>query len=141
MQSGNYSIYVGMAILIVLSVGLAACERNQTGKVAPIGDHAVLEQLANAYRSMEKDYPVRPANMRPKGKKEFVERVFTTAGYHYGATLTAFAKQGADVTSQDQRDLADLLFLPHRGLSEEDMKDLYTSEELAAIRAIQTSLK
>lgn len=128
-------------MLILFALGLLGCGNNQSQKSAPIGDHAVLEQLAIAYRSVAAEYPVQPASMRPAGKKEFVERVFAAAGFHYGATLIAFAEQGIDVTSQDQRDLADLLFMPHRGLSEADIKDIYTTEELVAIQTIQANLK
>lgn len=141
MRGGNLSALFLVLILAVLSMGLFACEGQEVGKAAPIGDHAVLEQLATAYRSVANEYPMQPASMRPIHKKEFIERVFASAGYHYRATLIAFAKQGADVTNQDQRDLAELLFLPHRGLDENGMKDLYTAEELAAIRSIQADLK
>ncbi|WP_455216993.1 hypothetical protein [Kaarinaea lacus] len=141
MRNGNFSVTVLVVILVVLSIGLTACESSKTVKTAPIGDHAVLEQLATAYRSVAAEYPVQPSSMRPKAKKEFVERVFKTAGYHYGATLTSFARQGVDITNQDQRDLADLLFLPHRGLGEDEMKNIYSADELAAIHLIQAGLK
>lgn len=124
----------------MLLCGLLACD-NSSQKAAPIGDHAGLEQLATAYRSVAQEYPAHPASMRPAGKKEFVERVFATAGYSYSATLKVFAKQGIDVTSQDQRDLADLLFLPHKGLVDTELADLYSVEELAAVRSLQTGLK
>lgn len=124
-------------ILVILS----SCDSTRTQSPAPVGDHAVLEQLAEAYRSVSQEYPVTPASMRPAGKKEFVERVFEAAGYHYSATLIAFAEQGADVRSQDQRDLAELLFLPHQGLDEAAMVELYSAKELAAIRIIQAGLK
>ena len=137
----NTSNLVWVPVLMLIAFGVLGCDNNQSRKPAPIGDHAVLEQLATAYRTVAEEYPVQLTGMRPAGKKEFVERVFATAGYHYGATLAAFAKQGADVTSQDQRDLADLLFFPHRGLGEADMKDIYTADELAAIQTIQSSLK
>lgn len=132
---------IWVPVLALVLCGLQGCESHQSQKPAPIGDHEVLEQLATAYRIVAEEYPVQPASMPPKGKKEFVERVFSMAGYHYGTTLMALANQGADVTNQDQRDLADLLFLPHRGLSEDAMTDLYTAEERAAISAIQASLK
>lgn len=132
---------VWLTILALLMMGLQGCDDSPPRKPVPVGDHAALEQLATAYRSVSGDYPIQPASMKPEGKKEFVERVFATAGYHYGATLSTFAKQGVDVTSQDQRDLTDLLFLPHRGLSDADMQELYTDEELAAILTIQASLK
>jgi len=119
---------------------LSACD-NGSPKPAPIGDHAVLEQLADAYRSVAQQYPVQPASMRPEGKKKFIEGVFTTAGYSFSATLKVFAKQGVDVTSQDQRDLAELMMLPHKGLADTDMAALYYPEELDAIKVIQASLK
>lgn len=126
--------------LLLLFLSLPGCD-NGTLKPAPIGDHAVLEQLAEAYRSVAQQYPVQPASMRPAGKKQFVEEVFKNAGYSFSATLNAFATKGADVNSQDHRDLAELLFLPHQGLGEAELATMYTGDELAAIKAIQTSLK
>lgn len=129
-----------LPLLLLLLLGLVACDRGSQ-KPAPIGDHAVLEQLAAAYRTVAEEYPVQPASMRPVGKKEFVDGVFKAAGYDYSATLTAFAKQGVEVTNQDQRDLAELLFLPHKGLAETELVKLYSTDELAAIRSIQASLR
>lgn len=139
MQREKFKLWWLMPLMLA---SLVACGGNQSSmQAAPIGDHAVLEQIATAYRGVSQQYPVQPSSMRPAGKKEFVERVFTQAGYHYSATLKAFAKQGMDVTSQDQRDLAELLFLPVKGLSDADMEDLYSEEELLAIRAIKAGLK
>ena len=138
MFTRNTLILVWVPLLMLVTFSFLGCGNNHSQKPVAIGDHAALEQLATAYRSVAEEYPVQPASMRPAGKKEFVIRVFETAGYHYRATLMAFAKQGADVTNQDQRDLADLLFFPHRGMSEADMKDLYTADELEAIQSIQT---
>ena len=129
-----------MLLLVLALLILSACD-NGSLKSAPIGDHAVLEQLAAAYRNVAQQYPVQPASMRPAGKKKFIEGVFTTAGYSFSATLKAFAKQGVDVTSQDHRDLAELLMLPHKGLADTDMATLYSTEELAAVRSIMASLK
>lgn len=130
-----------MLLLLILALPvLSACD-NGPLKSAPIGDHVVLEQLADAYRSVAQQYPVQPASMRPAGKKKFIEGVFTTAGYSYSATLKTFAKQGVNVTNQDHRDLVELLMLPHKGLTDSDMATLYSSEELVAIRSIQASLK
>lgn len=119
---------------------VSGCD-NGNHKPAPIGDHAVLEQLAEAYRSVAEGYPVQPSSMRPAGKKEFVERVFSTAGYHHASTLKAMAVQGADVSNQDHRDLAELLMLPHKGLAERELAALYSSEELAAIGSIRVIFK
>lgn len=127
-------------ILLSLLLMLAACS-GQTQPAAPLGDHAVLEQLADAYRATAQQYPMRPKAMPPEGRREFVERVFRTAGYDYSATLLAMAKQGVDVTSAEHRDLAELLFLPHAGISNEAMGELYSEQELAAIYAIQADLR
>lgn len=129
-----------LLLLILALLVLSACD-NSPLKPAPIGDHSVLEQLADAYRSVAQQYPAQPASMRPAGKKKFIEGVFTTAGYSFSATLKAFAKQSVDVTNQDHRDLAELLVLPHKGMTDADMATLYSSEELVAIRSIQASLK
>ena len=130
-----------MLLLLILALPvLSACD-NGSLKPAPVGDHVVLEQLADAYRSVAQQYPMQPASMPPEGKKKFIEGVFTTAGYSFSATLKAFAKQGVDVTNQDHRDLVELLMLPHKGLTDADMATLYSTEELAAIRSIQSSLK
>ena len=67
--------------------------------------------------------------------------MFKKAGYSFSATLKLFARQGADVTNQYHRDLAELLFLPHQGQVEKELAALYSTEELAAIKALQASLK
>lgn len=132
---------IQMLLLGLTVFGLFGCDNSEPGRPAPIGDHAVLEQLATAYRQVGEEYPVRPDGMRPKARKHFIQQVFTAAGYQYEATLSAFSRQGVDVTNQDQRDLAELLFLPHRGLSEADMEKLYSAEELKAIHVLQAELK
>lgn len=141
MRNKKTSRLFQLLALTLFVAGLVACGGDHSRKSAPIGDHEVLEQLATAYRTVGEEYQLQPSSMRPSGRKEFVERVFQAAGYHYESTLFALAKQGVDVTNQDQRDLADLLFLPHRGLSESEMKDLYSADQLNAIRSIQAGLK
>ena len=138
-EPGSFSRLQILPLLLLL-LSLPGCD-NGTSKPAPIGDHAVLEQLAESYRSVAQQYPVQPVSMRPAGKKQFVEEVFKNAGYSFSATLMAFATKGADANSQDHRDLAELLFLPHQGLGETGLATMYTGDELAAIKAIQASLK
>jgi hypothetical protein len=127
-------------LLSLLLLLLAACS-SQTQPAAPLGDHGVLEQLAEAYRATAQQYPMQPKAMPPEGRREFVERVFKAAGYDYSATLLAMARQGADVTNAEHRDLAELLFLPHAGISNQAMGELYSEQELAAIYAIQADLR
>ena len=141
MKYRDFSLFAGIRLLaVVLLLVLSACD-NAPLKSTPIGDHAALERLAEAYRSVAQEYPVQPASMRPAGKKKFIEGVFTAAGYSFSATLKAFASQGVDATNQDHSDLVELLMLPHKGLADLDMEALYSTEELAAIHSIQSSLK
>ncbi len=128
--------------LFVLMLGflLAACDKG-TLTPAALGDRAALEQLADAYRRVGQQYPMQPQAMPPKGKREFVQRVFVVAGYDYTATLIATAKAGVNAVSQDQQDLVELLFLPHKGLAEDEFAGLYSEQELAAVRVIQAGLR
>lgn len=128
-------------LLLVLCLALVACGQQLPATPAPPGDYAALEKLAAAYRRVGADYPVQPQSMRPAGRKEFVQRVFQSAGYDYSASLLALAGQGLDAANQEQRDLAQLLLLPHRGLDREATRELYSSEELAAIQAIEAALR
>ena len=126
-------------LLIIVSLPLA-CNQVPEAKPAPLGDYAALEKLAAAYRQVAEQYPVQPRVMRPEGRKEFVQKVFTAAGYDYTETLSHMAQQGVDMTNQDHRDLAELVLLPHQGLSDEDREDIYSAEELTSIGAIEAAL-
>lgn len=106
-----------------------------------MGELAVLEQLADAYREVAENYPVQPQAMRPKGRMEFIQQVFRTAGYDYTATLLAMAHGDVDTSNQYQRDLADLVLLPQRGLSDSQIKDLYSGPELEAIYIIKNNFR
>jgi hypothetical protein len=124
----------------LLMLGFVACS-SETQKAAPLGEHAVLEQLAEAYNAIGEQYPMQPQAMPPKGRKEFVERVFMQAGYSYSATLLALAQPGADATNQEQRDMAELLLLPAKGLSDEGLGKLYSADEVAAVRRLQADFR
>jgi hypothetical protein len=132
--------YNWIVLVTLLATGLAACNSEAPRPAAPIGDHAVLEQLADAYREVAQQYPVQPRGMRPEARKQFVQQIFAQTGYDYAATLQALAAQNTDVASQDQRDLTELLFLPHQGLADTDLATLYSDTELAAVRTIQNGL-
>jgi len=140
MNNRDSGVFTRALFPLMVLFGLLACD-NTSQKVVPIGDHGGLEQLAAAYRKVLQEYPVAPASMQPEGKKKFVERVFAAAGYQYSATLKAFARQGIDGTNQDHRDLADLLFLPHKGMADAELPRLYTADELAAVRSLQAGLR
>ena len=111
---------------------------SEAQKPAPAGDHAVLEQLAEAYRHVSEQFPMQPQAMPPKGRKDFVNRVFAQAGYDYTATLIGLAETGPSLTNQDHRDLADLLLLPSKGLSDEDLGSIYNADEMLAVRQLRS---
>jgi len=119
---------------------LSACEKTGDG-AAPTGDHAVLEQLADAYRTVSEEFPAPPSALRPEGRQKFVEQVFQKAGYDHGATLRAFAISGAAMTTQDHRDLAELLLIPYRGLESAELEKLVSGEELNAVITLQDALR
>jgi len=126
-------------ILLVIS-GLTACD-DKKQQVAAAGDHAVLEQLAEAYRKVSEKYPVQPQAMPPGGRKKFLDTVFKQAGYSYSATLIAMGQSVADSSNQEKRDLVELLLLPVKGVSNEVRADLYTDDELVAMQRLQTGFR
>lgn len=134
------TVYFRIALLASALLGLLACS-NAAQTPAPVGDHAVLEQLADAYRSVSQQYPMQPQAMPPKGRREFVDQVFLQAGYGYSATLVAMSQAGTDITNQDQRDLVELLLLPNKGLSDEDIATIYNADEAAAVRRLRADFR
>lgn len=104
---------------------------------AAAADHAVLEQLADAYRRVGEQFPSQPQAMRPEGRRDFLDKVFAQAGYSYSATLTGLAQTGADRSNQDHRDLVELLLLPGKGLSDADLASIYNADELRAVQQLR----
>lgn len=127
------------SLWLLLVVVLTACE-NETLPAAA-GDHAVLEQLAEAYRKVGDHYPMQPRTMSPEGRRKFVDQVFTQAGYSYSASLLALADGAADSTDQDQRDLSELLLLPAKGLSDNLLSKSFSDEEQAAVKRLRTTFR
>lgn len=128
-------------IYLLIPFLLLACGQQLPSIAAPPGDYVALEKLATAYRQVARDYPVQPRSMRPAGRKEFVQRIFQAAGYDYTASLQALAGQGVNIAKQDYRDLAELLLLPHQGLDDDAKEDLYSADELKAVRTIEAGLR
>ena len=127
-------------VMLLAALGLMACEEKQQ-RAAPAGDYAALEQLAEAYRKVGENYPVQLRAMPPKGRKEFLNKVFAQAGYSYSATLMAMGQSATDSSNQEQRDLVELLLLPVKGVSREVRADLYAAEELAAMQRLQINFR
>lgn len=134
------TVYLRIVLLATLSVVLFGCGADAQ-KPAPAGDHAVLEQLADAYRHVGELFPMQPQSMPPKGRKDFLNKVFAQAGYSYSATLMALAKVGGSITNQDHRDLVDLLLLPSKGLSDEDLASIYNTDEVLAVRQLRDTFR
>lgn len=128
------------AVLLAVLV-LTACDGEQSQPVAPMGDHAVLEQLADAYRKVSEQYPVQPQAMSPEGRKKFLTQVFKQAGYNYSASLIAAVQTATDNASKDQRDLVELLLLPTKGLSDEALGKMYSADELAAVQQLRKAFR
>lgn len=118
-------------------MALLACSES-IQKPAPLGEYAVLEQLAKAYHTTREQFPMSPQAMRPEGRKEFVNKVFAQAGYGYSATLLAVANAEVSVTNQDHRDLVDLLLLPAKGLADADLASVFSAEEQVAVQRLRT---
>ena len=125
--------------MLLLVAALTACGDERLPAAA--GDHAVLEQLAQAYRKVGEQYPISPHAMSPEGRRKFVDQVFKQAGYSYSASLSAMANGSADSTDQDQRDLVDLLLLPTQGLSDKSLSKSYSTEEQAAVQQLRTTFR
>lgn len=134
-------LWMKMWVVALLTLSMTACANDGPTAPAPVGDRAVLEQLAKHYEKIAEELPVSPFKLAPKGRKEFLERVFAASGYHYTATLHHMAQGGWDVNDQNARDLAQLLMLPHHELTADQTLDgVYTPEELASVRKLQAML-
>lgn len=132
------------ATLVIFLILLPACssETDSNLKAAPIGDHSVLEELAEAYEKLAEHITTSPTRLPPKERKRFVDNVFKEAGYSYSATLRALVEQGIDVKNKNQMDLAELIRLPHRGLGGEiDPASVYGKAELADISTLERQIK
>jgi len=130
--------------MMLALLSLTACS-NDAQQPAPMGDHTVLEQLAEAYRAVGERYPMQPQAMPPSGRKDFISKVFTQAGYSYSATLISVGQPGTSPaptpTNQDHRDLVELLLLPNKRLSDEDLSSLYSEDEQAAVRRLRITFR
>ncbi len=130
----NRILPFGLGVLLIL---LAACTEKSPIEAAPLGNKQVLEALAKSYRLISTRYPVPPTGLTPKGKRDFIERVFNNAGYNYSNTLVQLASIDPKEITQYHRDMRQLLFLPQTGLSSEDSQEIFDESERSAIRKIE----
>lgn len=127
---------------MLLCVILSGCGGKEAPQQpAPIGDKAVLEQLAGEYEKLAENIPVSPWRLQPAQRKDFVERVFAASGYSYSATLHRLAEGGWSQDDKNATDLVELLFMPHTDINApEGLKGVYSEQELADIRKVQRML-
>ena len=120
---------------------LFSCNSSQPTQyeAAPLDSKPALEKLASSYNSVAETIPVSAINLRPAARKKFVSQVFNEAGFNYSATLQALSKVQASSVTQYHKDMQQLLFLPHYKTRFEEIKDIYTAEEVKAIEAINRS--
>jgi len=128
---------------MVLAVLLAACSNAPTElTAAPLGEHAVLESLAESYTAIsDEKLSVSPTSMTGEDRKKFLVQVFARSGYSYSKTLTSMADVGLDKSNKLHVDMAELVLMPHRNPRYPvELIDLYSSEELQAVAVIERQL-
>ncbi len=118
---------------------LASCGGDKALEVVPLGEKAPLERLAEAYEAMSEQVVGNPRSLEPKERLRFVRFVFEKAGYDYSATLEALSRIEPDPMNPHQRDLAELLLLPHRASGWVDPKEVYGEAERAWVTRIEAA--
>jgi redox-regulated HSP33 family molecular chaperone len=132
---------IQLLLFAVLMISILACEEKKAGIPAPLDDIATLEKLATAYTEVSEQIPVSPVKLAPQARRKFIEQVFTTAGFDYLQTLKSLSEVQRDNITKSHRDLQELLFLPHHGLQQQAMKEIYSEKELTLVAKIETNFK
>lgn len=138
----NHRTIVCLLSAAVLALTACGSGHHQAGakptEPVPPGNHAALQRLADAYKSLSDKFDRKPMDMPPEERKAFVEQVFINAGYSYDATLHELATHKVDYGNQDVSGLVDLLTLPHRNTtSAKDYRHIYRPQELKDIKVIE----
>lgn len=123
--------------LVVFACGKQA----ETDTAAPLDDKKTLEILAKAYEKISESMPASPVSLRPEARKKFVLEVFKEAGFSYGATMANLADVQTENVTQFHRDMKELLFLPHYGFRFDEVKSIYTEDEIESIIDITANVK
>ena len=123
-------------MIFLVALILPACGDDMQ-KPAPLGEYAVLEQLASAYRKTSEHYQIQPQAMRPETRKEFLTKVFAQAGYGYSATLLALSDAELSNANQNHRDFVDLLLMPGKGVVDADLASIYSVDELPVVHRLR----
>lgn len=132
---------ISLLIIALIFALISACEQKQSGVAAPLNELSALEKLATAYEKLSEEIPVSPANLAPKARKKFVSQVFRNAGFGYFETLQSLSSVNSNEITKLHRDMQELLFLPHYGLQQRIMKEIYNEEERILIEKIKLNFK
>ena len=127
--------YTGLIVTLLFWV--MGCQPHATPTYAPLNNQDVLQNLATAYKKQAEPLPLNPLALAPLQRKKFVKRVFAEAGYDYTSTLLQLALVDPGSISLLHKDMRDLLFLPHYGVKFEEVKSIYSAQELSAISKIK----
>lgn len=133
--------YPRILLLLAVLVVSGCAEEKQNRQAAPAGDKVVLEKLAASYNRVAETMQVSPSTLNPAGTRKFVEMVFNDAGYDYHATLMMLSGNTLDPAIQYHRDLAELVLLPQKGLSYDDLSSVFEKQESEAISKILIRLR
>ena len=127
--------------ILAFAITFTACNSSSSDSypAAPLNDEQALKNLAAAYETVAETIPSNPAQLRPSARKKFVTQVFTKAGYSYFETLNDLAKIPAGSPTQYHEDMKQLLFLPHYRVNFDDIKEIYSDQEIQAILAIESN--
>lgn len=130
----SYSIIV----LVFITQLLSGCSTEQLLKPVQAGNKADLEKLATSYRKQADSIPFSPSRLTPKKRKQFIELVFTEAGFSYSETLKTMANGGYQSNTEYHDDLAELLLYPTSGGTViTAIQSFFSEEEFINIKSLK----
>ena len=130
--------YKRLIFLFLLTPFLFSCSQDGALEPAPVGQRPVLEKLAKAYEKIARQVEGNPRQLPPDERLRFVRFVFKEAGYDYDATLQAMSASQLDPMNTLQRDMAELLLLPHRASGWVKPESVYPDADLAAVDRLES---
>ena len=97
-----------------------------------------VEQLAKSYTQLSQQQTMTPDRLPEKERKDFIVRVFKSAGYDYTSTLEELVNGGYDVNETLVHDMVELVTLPHRYLKWDDrvLERLYSTKEIEYMKRL-----
>ena len=125
-----------LTIILMLFFAFSGCGDKTQMPAAPLGKKQTLENLADAYRKTASQLSMSPTHLTPVKRRQFLEQVFSQAGYSYSDTLTALSSIEKSSINQHHKDLKQLLYLPHYDKKYQAISDIYSEEEIRTIKKI-----